>query len=127
MLPLPGLDASRTVVRHRYAAQTIGSDRRPVRGAETSAAIVAVVRDLDHNDLRQLPEGWRKDASIGVTSQVELRTGDDAAGTAPDVIEVDGVRHTVVKVGSGPPVGPLPRVYDAMCVREDRRAVARWP
>jgi hypothetical protein len=125
-LPLPGLDAAVSVTRHRYGAQTIGSDGRPVRAAESSTVIRAVVRDLDLSEIRALPEGWRETASVGVTTSEDLRTGDDTAGTWPDVVEVDGERHTVVKVGSGPPVGPLPRVYDAICIREPARGPRGW-
>jgi hypothetical protein len=125
-LPLPGLDAAVSVTRHRYGAQTIGSDGRPVRAAESSTVIRAVVRDLDLSEIRALPEGWRETASVGVTTSADLRTGDDTAGTWPDVVEVDGERHTVVKVGSGPPVGPLPRVYDAICIREPARGPRGW-
>ena len=125
-LPLPGLDAAVSVTRHRYGAQTIGSDGRPVRAAESSTVIRAVVRDLDLSEIRALPEGWRETASVGVTTSEDLQTGDDTAGTWPDVVEVDGERHTVVKVGSGPPVGPLPRVYDAICIREPARGPRGW-
>jgi hypothetical protein len=125
-LPLPGLDAAVSVTRHRYGAQTIGTDGRPVRAAESSTVIRAVVRDLDMAEIRTLPEGWRETASVGVTTSADLQTGDDTAGTWPDVVEVDGERHTVVKVGSGPPVGPLPRVYDAICIREPARGPRGW-
>ena len=125
-LPLPGLDRAVSVTRHRYGAQTIGTDGRPVRAAGSSAVIRAVVRDLDLSEIRALPEGWRETASVGVTTSQSLRTGDDTAGTWPDVVEVDGERHTVVKVGSGPPVGTLPRVYDAICIREPARGPRGW-
>ena len=126
-LPLPGFDPARTVTRYRYAVQTIGSDGRPNRGAATSVAIRAAVRDLDLRELASLPEGWRLRAKVGVTSESELRAGDDTTGAWPDVVEVDGTRYSVLHVGSGPPVGGLPRVYDAICEREPARGPLGWP
>jgi hypothetical protein len=120
----PGNDAARIPTLHRYGAQTVGTDGRPDRGtAATPVAMsTAVVRDLDMREIRSLPEGWRLTASIGVTWDQQLRTADDATGIWADVIEdSDGSRHQVVKVGSGPPVGSLPRVYDAICIREPNR------
>lgn len=121
---VPGL----AVTRHRYGAQTIGTDGRPNRAAASSVSLTdAVVRDLDDREVRSLPEGWKLAASIGVTTQSELRGADQATGIWSDVIEVNGERHVVVKVGSGPPVGSLPRIYDAMCSREPERGPNGWP
>lgn len=74
----------------RFAAGSRGTDGRWTDGAATSTTLLGSVQPMNGNDLSTLPEGERSRRGRKVYTTTELRTVDQAAGTAADQLQIDG-------------------------------------
>jgi hypothetical protein len=76
-------------------------DGRWAEGAPFTTDIVACIQPVTPNDLAQLPEGERTEASVAIWSRTEIRTASVDNQTEADLIEdSDGVRYKVIRVFS---------------------------
>lgn len=84
-----------------------------VRGAPVSVNAQAVVQEPDYKTLMMLEEAERAEVSIVVWTLTEIKSTDAVTGQSGDLINVDGVRHKILKV--------MPRshgeYYKAICGR----------
>lgn len=107
-----------TVTRRRFAAYSRDAAGYQVRGASTDTSIVAVVAPASPRQQQLLPDGLRSRQAVSVIASDELRVVDAAAGLPADVVIRDGVSYTVHVVDEWPALGPLPRSWRAVAVRD---------
>lgn len=83
------------------------------RGAAALVNAEAVVQEPDYKTLMMLSEAERSEVSIVIWTLTQINAADAASSTTGDLINVDGVRHKILKV--------IPRshgeYYKAVCGR----------
>lgn len=107
------------ITLRRYAAGSVGTDRRWVEGASTDSTISADVQDIPGRDRQLLPEGKRQSQGLRlyVPSSNPLRTVNQYAGTRSDQVVVGGRVYDVTLVQTRTAIIPHCKVL-AILVQE---------
>lgn len=115
MIPMLGRRA--LVLRRRAGAVAWDSNGAPVAPASADTAITGSVQPIGKDDVKRLPEGYRRDEWRKVFTETELHPLDQSsANPAGDQLVIDGKVYTVNMVDDWS-TGPLPH-YEAFVVRE---------